>query len=628
MTTPDELDFRKAVFYFRSLDRWPGGNADMITIKVVLRLAPGAAPELAAQFYRCFDGRHLWYPARRVEVDSGDALAEFLAVTRSSPRAGARSSRRMCSTPPRTSGTATGPTPRSTCTRPTRPPRRRTGPSCSSCVALRRPQGPRPTRSWSARSSWRGRSPASAACSSSATRRTPCPRPTGAPRGAGAGARVHGGGGSVVPAARDRRGVPRAAGRAGADRFAGRGAGRGGEGPETLLVYRLDEAPEFLTHDLPPDSSVRRCLFFTARDDSPAVDAMLAAIPEDDHADVAAAMEIAHRVTAIAARSEAFANTLRPDEVPRGGALLGGTYVNGFHGGDAEAVERWLEAQGLKRVTLRSFLDRLILLRALDEKGAPLQQVDKFAGRPPALTADSIDDDGLYVFERDSDHARFELAQVSDEEEVPWLELRAEDLPPGVLHTVTVPAVSAEEEPGSQAAEEEPAEEETSEAAAEEETEAAAEEETAAAEPEETASRKKPAKKAAKRAAAKKSASKKSASKKAGKKTAAKTASKKTASKKTAGKKAAKKTAAKKSAAKKTAAKKSASKKTAAKKSASKKTAAKKTAKAGKKSASKKSASKKTANAGKKSAAKKPASKKSASKKSAKKPASKKTAKK
>ncbi|MCY1010177.1 hypothetical protein OV079_32350 [Nannocystis pusilla] len=83
MTTPDEFTFRKAVFYFRTFDRWPGGNADMITIKVVLRLAPGAAPELAAQFYRCFDGRHLWYPTRRVEVDAGDALAEFVAVTRS-----------------------------------------------------------------------------------------------------------------------------------------------------------------------------------------------------------------------------------------------------------------------------------------------------------------------------------------------------------------------------------------------------------------------------------------------------------------------------------------------------------------------------------------------------------------
>ncbi|MFZ6184393.1 histone H1-like repetitive region-containing protein [Nannocystis pusilla] len=623
MTTPDEFAFRKAVFYFRTLDRWPGGNADMITIKVVLRLAPGAAPELTAQFYRCFDGRHLWYPARGVVVDAGDALAEFLAVTRSLAARGSSIVAAHVLDPAEDEWDcdwadsevylhATDDAPETEDGALLQLVRR-------TSKAAGSPPDPELERAFELARQITGVGRVFQFGNTEDALSAAYWGPDGAPEqeleyAAEAAP-------SYLPPETDAVFLELQAVRAQIESQAAAKAAEA-RGPETLLVYRLDEVPEFLTRDLPPDSSVRRCLFFTARDDSPAIDAMLAAIPEDEHADVDAAMEIAHRVTAIAARSEAFANTLRPDEVPRGGALIGGTYVNGFHGGDAEAVERWIEAQGLKRVPLRSFLDRLILLRALDEAGAPLEQVDKFAGGPPALTADPIDDDGLYVFERDSDHVRFELAQVSDEEEVPWLELRAEDLPPGVLHTVTVPAVSAEEKTGAQAADDEPAEEET-EAAAEEETEAAAEEETEAAEPEETASRKTPAKKAAKRAAAKKSGAKKSASKKtAAKKPAAKkTASKKPAKagKKTAAKKpAAKKTAAKKPAAKKPAskktAKKSGAKKSGAKKPAAKKTASKKTAKAGKKSVSKKPASKKTAKAGKKSASKKPASKKTAKK--------------
>ncbi|MCY0990723.1 hypothetical protein OV203_26500 [Nannocystis sp. ILAH1] len=598
MTTPDEFDFRKAVFYFRTLDRWPGGNADMITIKVVLRLAPGAAPELAAQFYRCFDGRHLWYPARRVEVEAGEAFAEFLAVIRSLAARGSSLLAADVLDPaedewdcdwadsevyfhatdeaPETADGAVLQLVRRTSKAAGSPP----DPELERAFELAR-QVTGVGRVFQFGNTEDALS-AAYFVSGGAPEQELEYTAEAVP--------------SYLPPETDAVFVELQAVRAQIDSQAAAKAAEA-RGPETLLVYRLDEVPEFLTRELPPDSSVRRCLFFTARDDSPAIDAMLTAIPEDEHAEVDAAMEIANRVTAIAARSEAFANTLRPDEVPRGGALLGGTYVNGFHGGDADAVERWIEAQGLGRVTLRSFLDRLILVRALDEEGAPLQQVDKFAGRPPALTAKPIDDDGLYVFERDSDHVRFELAQVSDEEEVPWLELRAEELPPGVLHTVTVPAVSAEEKTGAQAADEETAAEETSEAAAEETSEAA--------EPEETAARKTTAKQGAKKAA-KRAAAKKSASKRA--------AAKKSASKQPA----AKKSAAKKSAAKKTAAKKSASKKSASKK-AGKKTAAKKTAKAGKKSAAKKAA--------KKTAAKKTA-KKSASKKPAKKPASKKMAKK
>jgi hypothetical protein len=564
MTTPDEFDFRKAVFYFRTLDRWPGGNADMITIKVVLRRSPGAEPELAAQFYRCFDGRHLWYPGRRVEIDAGDALAEFLAVTRSLATRGSSLLAADVLDPaedewdcdwadsevyfhatddaPETADGALLQLVRRTSKAAGSPP----DPELERAFELARQLTGvgRVFQFGNTEDALSGAYWGTDGAPEQELEYTAEAAP------------------SYLPPETDAVFLELQAVRAQIDSQA-----VATRGPETMLVYRLDEVPEFLTRELPADSSVRQCLFFTARDDSPALDAMLAAVPEDEHADVDAAMEIAHRVTAIVARSEDFANKLRPDEVPRGGALLGGTYENGFHGGDAEAVDRWLDAQGVRRVSLQSFLDGLILLRALDEEGAPLEQVDKFAGGPPALTADAIDDDGLYVFERDSDHVRFELAQVSDEEEVPWLELRSEDLPPGVLHTVTVPAVSAEGKAEPQAAEKERA------------------------------------------MSKKKKTSKKAAGKKASKKAAGKKASKKTAGKKTAEKK----TAGKKTAAKKTAAKKSAAKKSASKTAAKKKTA--------KKSAAKKPASKKSA--AKKPASKKSASKKPASKKSTKKPAKK-----
>ncbi len=46
------------IFYFRAHDRWPGGNADMITAKVTLIAHPGQPPTLHAATHRNWDGQH------------------------------------------------------------------------------------------------------------------------------------------------------------------------------------------------------------------------------------------------------------------------------------------------------------------------------------------------------------------------------------------------------------------------------------------------------------------------------------------------------------------------------------------------------------------------------------------
>ncbi|PCC71807.1 hypothetical protein [Nannocystis exedens] len=587
MTTHDEFAPTKAVFYFRTLDRWPGGNADMITIKAVLRLSPGAAPELEAQFYRCFDGRHMWYPPRRVAVDSGEALAEFLAVARSLAARGSQAlaihrfdaaedewDPDWADSEVLLYATDDGPeTPEEASLRLVR----RASKSESSAP------DPELERAFELAHRLTGVGRVSQFGNTEDALAAAYWGPDGAPEqdfDYTVEATP-----TYLPPETDAVFLELQAAHAQAK------AQAEGSRPKTMLVYRLDEVPEFLTRELPPDASVRQCLFFAAREDHRFLDALIAAVPEREHDDTDAAMDIADRVTRIASQSEDFAKALRPDKVPAGGAIIGGTYGNGFHGGDAEAVERWLEAHGVERVSLRTFLDKLILLRLVDEEGAPLEQVDKVPGGPPARTENSLGD-GLYVFERDRRHVRFELAQVleadeEDDEDEPWLELRSEDLPPGVLHTVTVPAPAARK-----AAETKKAEKQApvKMAAGKKTTPKAAAGKTAA----KAAAGKKASKAAAGKTAAKAAAGKKAAKAAAGKK-AAKAAAGKKASKAAAGKKASKaagKKTAKAAAGKKTTSKAAASKKTAAKKTASKPGAAKK--KSAKKTSSKQARSKKT----------------------------------
>lgn len=58
----------EGTFYFRALDRWPGGNADMFVIKVTLVVAPGKAPRLSAKVHRNFDGEHWAHTAKTLTL--------------------------------------------------------------------------------------------------------------------------------------------------------------------------------------------------------------------------------------------------------------------------------------------------------------------------------------------------------------------------------------------------------------------------------------------------------------------------------------------------------------------------------------------------------------------------------
>lgn len=73
----DAVDLAKVavtgVFYFRAFDRYPGGNADMFTIKVTLAAEPGKKPAFTARSHNNWDGEHWVYP--EVEIAPPGAAA-------------------------------------------------------------------------------------------------------------------------------------------------------------------------------------------------------------------------------------------------------------------------------------------------------------------------------------------------------------------------------------------------------------------------------------------------------------------------------------------------------------------------------------------------------------------------
>lgn len=69
------------VFYFRALDRYPGGNADMFTTKITLRHIPGEAPALRTRQYRNWDGQHYEYDETEVSLDLTKTLPALLEAT-------------------------------------------------------------------------------------------------------------------------------------------------------------------------------------------------------------------------------------------------------------------------------------------------------------------------------------------------------------------------------------------------------------------------------------------------------------------------------------------------------------------------------------------------------------------
>ncbi len=66
------------VFHLRAHDRYPGGNADIITTKVTFLHVPGQPPTLCAESYRNWDGEHWVYGEVPVELPLEQTLPAFL----------------------------------------------------------------------------------------------------------------------------------------------------------------------------------------------------------------------------------------------------------------------------------------------------------------------------------------------------------------------------------------------------------------------------------------------------------------------------------------------------------------------------------------------------------------------
>jgi uncharacterized protein (TIGR02996 family) len=84
------------VFYFRAHHRYPGGNADMFTIKVTLLRLPGQEPVLRATRYSNWDGSHYLAAEAPLPLDAAPLLPRVLASARQLVAAGATDSRFTC----------------------------------------------------------------------------------------------------------------------------------------------------------------------------------------------------------------------------------------------------------------------------------------------------------------------------------------------------------------------------------------------------------------------------------------------------------------------------------------------------------------------------------------------------
>ena len=82
------------VFYFRAWDRYPGGNADMFTIKVTLTATPGKSPVVTATYHCNFDGSQWRYPEAPLRLTGAKkAVQDLLAAAQAAIDAGIREPR-------------------------------------------------------------------------------------------------------------------------------------------------------------------------------------------------------------------------------------------------------------------------------------------------------------------------------------------------------------------------------------------------------------------------------------------------------------------------------------------------------------------------------------------------------
>ena len=76
------------VLYFRADERYPGGNADMFTIRINLLALPGQPPALTATSHNNWDGEHWTYPETPVKLDLSATLPQLRAALSAALAAG------------------------------------------------------------------------------------------------------------------------------------------------------------------------------------------------------------------------------------------------------------------------------------------------------------------------------------------------------------------------------------------------------------------------------------------------------------------------------------------------------------------------------------------------------------
>jgi hypothetical protein len=105
---------------------------------------------------------------------------------------------------------------------------------------------------------------------------------------------------------------------------------------ETIIIYRLPQAPRELTRKLPKKAGPWRCLFWVACDDSQATASLFKAVPEPDIDHVAEALSVASAVGKYLVSAGRIPTSVRPRK----------QYSVGFHSADADDVEAYLREAG------------------------------------------------------------------------------------------------------------------------------------------------------------------------------------------------------------------------------------------------------------------------------------------
>ena len=201
-----------------------------------------------------------------------------------------------------------------------------------------------------------------------------------------------------------------------------------------IITYYLADVPSFFTEEVPA-GDIGNCLFYIARDRSHTAD--LFAEMSEPHIDhVQAGLNVAKNVARAATCSGELAPTLRPDEVPAGGRLFGGSYNVGFHTQPGADTQAWFDGRGFDIRPISDIFEGLFFLRVKDENDEPVRSLKKGSATVNAGIKYDVDEimPGIYAFEV-GDHANEHFALWAGDRSV---ELRAADFKPNELTDVVV----------------------------------------------------------------------------------------------------------------------------------------------------------------------------------------------